>query len=32
MISDEDAHDFINYAVEGAKRLDMMLSDSIRIF
>lgn len=24
---DEDAHDFINYAVEGAKRLDMMLSD-----
>jgi PAS domain S-box-containing protein len=24
---DEDAHDFINYAVEGAKRLDMMLTD-----
>ena len=24
---DEDAHDFINYAVEGAKRLDMMLKD-----
>ena len=24
---DEDAQDFINYAVEGAKRLDMMLSD-----
>lgn len=24
---DEDAHDFINYVVEGAKRLDMMLSD-----
>jgi two-component system, chemotaxis family, sensor kinase Cph1 len=24
---DEDAHDFINYAVEGAKRLDMMLND-----
>jgi light-regulated signal transduction histidine kinase (bacteriophytochrome) len=24
---DEDAHDFINYAVEGAKRLDMLLSD-----
>jgi two-component system, chemotaxis family, sensor kinase Cph1 len=24
---DKDAHDFINYAVEGAKRLDMMLTD-----
>ena len=24
---DEDANDFINYAVEGAKRLDMMIND-----
>jgi PAS domain S-box-containing protein len=24
---DKDAHDFINYAVEGAKRLDMMLTE-----
>jgi len=27
---DEDANDFINYAVEGAKRLDMMINDLLK--
>lgn len=27
---DEDANDFINYAVEGAKRMDMMINDLLK--